>query len=598
MPIRLLPPVLVNQIAAGEVVDRPASVVKELVENALDAGATRIRVVVEGGGRDLVQVDDDGAGIPMEELPLAVAAHATSKIAAPEDLEAIGTLGFRGEALASIGSVARLTIVSRPRTQDDAGVIEVDGGRVAPVRPGAGPPGTSVRVRTLFANVPARRKFLRSEPTEAGRVIHLVETVALAHPGVAFHLSHGGRTVLDLPATEDPGRRLRDVLGPEDAAQLLPISAEEALEDGHRLSAWGAVSRPASSRPTAREMRIYLNGRPIVDRSLLHALREAYRGLLPPGRYPVGMLAVEMDPTQVDVNVHPAKSEVRFRQPSLVHQFVHRAVSRALTAADLVPALPLAADPAPARAWTGGAAVADRAPPRPEDPAWGFAVGARLAAPAAPAATPQPAATAPFAAEPGLPELRHAREVLQVHQAYLVLESPEGLLVVDQHALHERLMFEEIMARLAAGPLEKQRLLLPQVVEVGAESAAQLEGLSPLLERLGFEASLAGPRSVAIHAVPSLLASRRVEAGRFLAELLREPPESGAGRDAEAALHRVVDMMACKAAVKGGERLTPEELRVLLASRERLERATNCPHGRPTTLRIGLAELERHFGRR
>ncbi|MBM4112654.1 MAG: DNA mismatch repair endonuclease MutL, partial [Phycisphaerae bacterium] len=338
MPIRRLPPELVNQIAAGEVVERPASVVKELVENSIDAGATRISVRVEGGGRDLIEVIDDGSGIPAGELELAVASHATSKISGSDDLAKIATMGFRGEALASIGSVARLEIVSRTAQAGEAAKIEVTGGEISGPMPAAAPAGTSVRVRTLFFNVPARRRFLKSEPAEAGRVTEVMEAIAAANPSIRFRLESGGRKVLDLDAAESPRSRVEALLGRDLAPELLEISHEAALEGAGRIGVWGVVARPSASKASGRHQRLYVNGRPITDRSLLHAVKEAFRGVIDPQRYPVAVLQIEIDPAEVDVNVHPAKSEVRFRQPAAVHSFLLRAVRGALRAADLVPA--------------------------------------------------------------------------------------------------------------------------------------------------------------------------------------------------------------------------------------------------------------------
>lgn len=608
MPIRVLAPEVVNQIAAGEVVERPASVVKELVENSIDAGATRVRIRIVGGGRDLIEVVDDGAGIPAEELPLAVEAHATSKLARAEDLARISTLGFRGEALASIGSVSRLEIVSRPRSQSEAARIEVDGGRVVGPMPASGPPGTIVRVRTLFANIPARRRFLRSEQAEAGRVTELIEAISLAHPGVAFRLESGDRTVLDLAPTRDRRQRVEALLGEELVPDLLTVEHEGGLEGAGEIRVWGVVARPSASRASGRHQRLYVNSRAIVDRSLLHAVKEAFRGVIDPARYPVAVLQIEIDPAEVDVNVHPTKSEVRFRQPSAVHSFLLQAVRGALRAADLVPTLDLGARAWPGReAWTaeGARGHGDAAAPPSKllrssrsSPGFDHQVLQRALS-----ATP----SEPPAA---LPTLERVPGVLQLHQAYLVFQDSEGLVIVDQHALHERVLYEEMLSRIMGGSLERQMLLAPMMIEVGAKAAERLDSLSPLLDRLGFDAGLAGPRTVVVHAVPSFLASRRVDAGEFLAELLdsdmlpdalpdERPSESAPGNlgASEAAIHRVIDMMACKAAVKAGERLTQEEISRLLAARERVERSTNCPHGRPTTLRIPLRDLERHFGR-
>lgn len=652
-----------NQIAAGEVVERPASVVKELVENAIDAGATRVSVRIEGGGRDLIEVADDGAGIPMEELALAVTAHATSKIRSSDDLAQIATLGFRGEALASIGSVARLEIVSRPREQSEAGRVEVDGGRLTGPMPASGAPGTTVRVSTLFGHVPARRKFLRSEAAETGRITELIETMALAHPTVAFRLDNGDRRVIDLASSPDRRTRVNELLGSQLEPDLLEVDAVAgavgaAVDAGSArsrgaavaiaagsgaIAVWGVVARPSAAKATGRHQRIYVNGRAIADRSLLHAIKEAFRGVIDPARYPVAVLQIEIDPTEVDVNVHPAKSEVRFRQPSAVHAFLLRAVRASLRAADLVPMFTL--DAAPGGAVEGGGSTATTLPggqravdgrgmspggggaswlrSQPGRPQRGFDYATLHAAlarpdhapPFVPSAMEDRRGAGPERGEtpsddadelPPLPTLLRAGAVLQVHQSYLVTEDAEGIVLIDQHALHERVLYEQLFERVMRGGLERQMLLAPIIIETGPRGAERVEQLGALLGRLGFEATPAGPRSVAVHAVPSFLASRSVDAGAFLAELLDrddlDPGETGhAGEQArsasEAAIHAVIDMMACKAAVKAGERLTPEEIARLLGERERIERSTNCPHGRPTSLRIPLREIERRFGR-
>jgi len=638
VPIRKLPPELVNQIAAGEVVERPASVVKELVENAVDSGATRISVRIEGGGRDLIEVTDDGGGIPFEELPLAVAAHATSKISSSDDLSSITTLGFRGEALASIGSVSRLELISRPRGQAEAGRIEISGGEMVGPMPASGAHGTTVRVSTLFFNVPARRKFLRSESAEAGRVTELMETTALAHPGISFRVDSGSRRVLELGPAADRRARIEELLGPELKPDLLEVDARGSGEGTGAISVWGVVARPSAARATGRHQRLYVNGRAITDRSLLHAIKEAFRGVIDPARYPVAVIQLEVDPAEVDVNVHPAKTEVRFRQPSAVHSFLLRAVRSALRAADLVPHFPL--DTSVSGGATGGAGGASSGPSGGAGPGAiapapahlrgsGAGAGSSLARPSgsgagsmsAPARgragfdygtleakLAQPERSASFApgafvdrnAQPeaesmpaALPTLLRAGAVLQVHQSYLVTEDAEGIVLIDQHALHERVLYEQLFERVMRGGLERQMLLSPLMIEVGARAAERAESAAPLLARLGFDATLAGPRTVAVNAVPSFLASRNVDAGEFLAELLDREDLA----DTEPAIHAVIDMMACKAAVKAGERLTREEIARLLESRERIERSTNCPHGRPTSLRIPLREIEKRFGR-
>jgi DNA mismatch repair protein MutL len=640
MPIRRLPALLVNQIAAGEVIERPASVVKELVENAIDAKATRIDIEIEDGGRELIRVSDDGVGIPPGELELAVAPHATSKIERQEDLDAIATMGFRGEALASIASVSRLSLLSRPRSEASGALIEAEGDAVGAVKPAAASVGTVVTVRNLFFNTPARRKFLKTDVTEASRIAEMIESIALAHPRIAFTLRSKGRDVIDLASTDSPKRRALDVLGRELDGQMLEVSADDTADRG--LSLWGLIGRPEIARANATHQRLYLNGRPIRDRALQHALREAYRGLIEPGRYPTLLLFIEMDPRQVDVNVHPTKAEVRFRNQQAVHGSVLHAVRRRLREADLTPSIDLSRAAMPDSAAAGllrsfppaefgrGAAISGGAMPLREvpphaDPARAFVqffhrldpkqkgfvygevrdalaredAGFALEAPSAASSTDAPTEAGRIApaAPSSLPVAERAAEILQVHSSYIVTQDEQGIVIIDQHALHERVMFEKLIARLAQGDLESQRMLMPEVVEVDRGALARLDDLRPLLARLGIDAEMIGPDSLAVHAFPSFLFERHVEVGPFMKELLERAAEGALGDSPEAALSEVLDMMACKAAVKAGDHLSPDELRELLRYRDTVERSSNCPHGRPTTLRLSISDLDRQFGR-
>ncbi len=636
MRIRKLPTLLVNQIAAGEVIERPASVVKELIENSLDAGATRIDITIEQGGATLIRISDDGAGIAEDDLLLAVEPHATSKLASAADLEAIGTFGFRGEALASIGSIARLRITSRAtaegRTAESGATLEVAGERISGVLPAGCAPGTVIEVRDLFYNTPARRKFMRSPQAEIGRINDTVQRTAMMHPRVAFTLSHNDRKTLDLPQTPDRARRCIDVLGKDIEEALLEFEHRELRGEAGQLpiSVWGLAGLPSIARGNGTAQYLAINGRPIRDRNLQHAIKEAYRGLMPMDRFPVAVVFLEMDPRQVDVNVHPAKAEVRFRQPSAVHGVVLSALRQRLLGADLTPSVG-ASD----GGWRGS--MDQRAGPGPS-PAPGPGSGTGHG----PSHATEPPRSASqfvdyfrqmdpkqkgfvyeevkrelakdnpmFAADadddsPALPLAAHpsVATILQVRNSYVVTEDEDGgILIVDQHALHERVMFEELSRRvLGEGkPLESQRLLMPEVVRAGASRQALLEELNPLLERIGIEAEPMGPDAVGVHAFPSFLFSRGVEVVPFMEELL-DKAEAGdlAAGDAtaiESALHEVIDLMSCKAAVKAGDRMTPEELNALLARRGEIERSSNCPHGRPTTLRLTLKDLEKRFGR-
>jgi DNA mismatch repair protein MutL len=587
--IHVLPPLVVNQIAAGEVVERPASVVKELVENALDAGASRIDVAIENGGRDLIRVTDDGHGIEFDELALAVAPHATSKISATEDLEAIATLGFRGEALASLASVSRMSVVSRPPQAPEAGRIDVEGDRVAETRPAPGPPGTTVTVHNLFFNTPARRKFLRTEATETGRITQAVEALALGHPQVGFTLAANNRQTIELPADEAPRDRMLSVLGRELEPELLDLSAADGGVTVH-----GLAGRPDIARGTTRHQHVFVNGRPISDRSISHAIKEAYRGLIDPARHPTIVLFMEFDPRQVDVNVHPTKAQVRFRNPSLVHGAVLHAIRGALSGADLTPEASMARAAVSAPFGSGlttspGATTADfvehfrRLDPQQK----GFVYSE----------VKQALAAETLDAEI-LPAIRPVQDVLQVHSSYLVTQDEQGLLIIDQHALHERVMFETLIDAVRKGNLESQRLLMPAMIEVDPTQVELLDSLQPLLRKIGIEAEPAGPAAIAVHAFSSFLFERRVDPPEFIGALLDKASGEGLGDDPEAVLHETLDMMACKAAVKAGDRLSDREIAELLAQRERVERSSSCPHGRPTTLRLTIRDLEKQFGRR
>lgn len=581
MPIRRLPQHVVDQIAAGEVVERPASVVKELIENSIDAGASRVAIQIEEGGTALIRVSDDGSGIPADELPLAVAAHATSKIQDAADLESVRSLGFRGEALAAIGSVSRLKVVTGIADRTAAS-IEVDHGRVSAVRPAARSRGTDIEVHTLFGQVPARRKFMKSSPAEAARITEAVEAVALANPAVAFTLRSGERQVLDLPARADWRDRVTDIFGRELRGHLIPVETAAEAEPGRGVRVRGLAGRPDTARATSRALRIHVNGRAITDRSLIHAVREAYRGLLEPSRFPTAILFLDCDPGLVDVNVHPAKSEVRFRQAAFIHRVIHRLLREALAAADLVGTLPIDAPMPEAHA------------PRSN---W-----QRLSSPAAAAATAwatRPAAAASPVEEVLVAEPRGCAPAMQVAGNWIVYGEADAIVVIDQHALHERLMFEELMARVERAPLESQHLLAPLTISADAGMIERLESLAAPLQRAGFDIRLGGAQSIAVHAVPSLLHSRGVDAGPFIKQLLeRDGPAEAVGRSTEAILADILDTMACKAAVKAGDHLSPEELQTLVARAAQTERATSCPHGRPTMLRIPVIELERRFGRR
>jgi DNA mismatch repair protein MutL len=627
-PIRKLSKTVASQIAAGEVVERPASVVKELVENSIDAGATRVRIELEAGGIELIRVSDDGKGISPEELPLAIEAHATSKIETTADLDRIATMGFRGEALASIASVARVSIRSRTAEDQGASEIRVNAGDAEAIRPASGPVGTTIEVRNLFYATPARRKFLKTPQTERSRCLNALREIAMASPAIGFVIATESKTLLDLPPGQDPKTRALAVIGKELEAQMLEVSADE-FDDARGIALWGLVGLPAIARPTAIAQHVFVNGRPVRDRTIQHAIKEAYRGLMEHSRYPTAVLMLEMSPEAVDVNVHPAKAEVRFRDSGHVHSVVHRAVKDALRKADLTPMVgSFGRSVSPMDSLLGAGTPVQSAgvdQPRPaseEERLVSFfredvprATQGRISYESLRAAMepvareehrePEPTggtehAEQTPAADPGSARAFEAKPMghLQVHQSYVVTQDDEGVVIVDQHALHERVMFEYLMERLGRGPLESQALLVPEVIEVSPAQLAALDTLGELLQAIGIEAREMGPTSVGVSAFPSFLFDRGVEIQPFLNDLLELAVQSAVPPTSEEALRDVVDMMSCKAAVKAGDKLSSDELNRLMQLRDEVERSSSCPHGRPTSIRLTLTDLEKLFHRR
>jgi DNA mismatch repair protein MutL len=607
--IQQLSQCLVNRIAAGEVIERPAAVVKELVENSIDAGATEITIEVEDGGRALVRVIDNGGGIPPEDLPLAFASHATSKLSDDEDLFRITTMGFRGEALASIGSVSQARILSRVAGQETAGEVFNRGGVITEVQAAAGNVGTTIEVRNLFFNTPARRKFIKGTSTEFGHISEMALRLALPHPSISFKLLHNGRAALDLPATSEEERLL--AAWPEEfREQRLPVNAHDA-----ELRLRGIIGLPELARPTARYQYLYLNGRSIRDRFIQHALREAYRGLTEPGRHPAAILLLQVPAGDVDVNVHPTKSEVRFRDSGRIHGLVLSAIREVLLGNDLTPAaIPMSSDAgAPRQDLREKLAEFFRqvpsgmngsAPAAAPSASGMLGLGVSSLPPSNVPWAPAPSAARGFSNEGTSSGRIHAEDVpsfakpqaaIQLHNSYLVAQSDDGLVIIDQHALHERIMYEELLARLQHGPLESQRLLIPIPMNVSEAQSALLDQVAPLLKRLGIEVAPFGPGSVAVQSFPSFL--EKLDPAAFVCELLERGEQELLDLHQEEVLHEVLDMMACKAAVKAGDPLTAPEIEALLARRELIERSSNCPHGRPTTLRLSLRDLEKQFKR-
>jgi DNA mismatch repair protein MutL len=582
--IRLLPETTANRIAAGEVVERPAAAVKELVENALDAGANRIAVSLEEGGIGRILVEDDGSGMSAEDLDLAVERHATSKLPEEAALFRIASLGFRGEALPSIGAVARLTLTSR-NGSGAAHAISVEGGRKSAVVPAAGPPGTRVEVRDLFFATPARRAFLKSPRSEAEAAVDAVRRLALAWPGVAFRVELDGRLALSLPA-QPRDARIAALLGAEFAAAALPV---EAMRGDLRLS--GLAAAPTHTRATAEHQHLVVNRRPVRDPQLRAALRVAYRELIPRGRHPAAALFLDLPPEQVDVNVHPMKTELRFRDADGVRGLLISALRRTLAVG--VGELPQARPEAPATGF------AESAPP-PILPGWSPAPAwspPRSSMPRLPLgfAAPQPA-------PPPLPELSAeegplGRPLAQLLSTYILAEAPDGALVlVDQHAAHERLTHEALKAQLAEGAVRSQPLLLPAVVERPAADIARLLEAAPALARLGLEIEGFGPGAVLVRALPALLGNP--DPGPLLADLAEELAESGEGLALADRLDAAIARLACHGSIRAGRRLAPAEMAALLRRMEATPRAATCSHGRPTFIRLDQAALEKLFGRR
>ncbi len=584
MPIRLLSATLIDQIAAGEVIERPASVVKELIENALDAGASRIEIDIEHGGLGLVRVRDDGLGIAAAELPLAVQRHATSKIATLDDLEAVASLGFRGEALPSIGSVARLRICSRTAEAADASELRVEGGVATGLQPAAHPPGTTVEVRELFYNVPARRKFVRTEPTEFGHIARTIERLALAAPGVAFRVRHNGRATLDLPAAQDAaGRdgRVARVLGSEFLARSLPIAQDGALQ----LRGW--LGLPTAARASTDGQFWYVNGRPVRDRLLGNAVRLGYRDVLYHGRHPAYVLDLRLDPRLVDVNAHPAKLELRFRDSRAVHDYVFRAIERALAASMAGGGPPVAAPPL-------GARVA----PQPQRFDFGAAHAAHAAADESRGAFAAACASNLKVSDPAAAAFADERPLgtplAQLHGLFVLAQNRRGLVLVDMHAAHERVLYEAFKPQHAAGGKPAAQQLLEPIAVSAAEH--EIDTLLAALDdfaRVGFELERLAPAQLAVRAVPALLATTDVPA--LLREVLHDLAGDRGAHHLDGAAHRVLGTLACRSAIHAHRRLTLPEMDALLRQMEATERSGQCNHGRPTWTELSLAELDRLF---
>ncbi len=617
MPIRRLPETLVNQIAAGEVVERPAAAVKELVENALDAGARHIDVVLRDGGRALIAVTDDGCGMTPEELTLAVERHATSKLP-DDDLVHISTLGFRGEALPSIGAVARLTVTSRPAAAEEAWALSVEGGKLGKPQPAAHPKGTRVEVRDLFFATPARLKFLKTARTEVSHAQDTVNRLAMAHPQVGFTLSDGERKLIGLAPAEGELfevrlKRLSALMGRDFADNALAIDAER---EGIRLT--GYVGLPTLNRGNAQQQYLFVNGRPVRDKLLYGAIRGAYQDFLARDRHPLVALFLEVPPEAVDVNVHPAKAEVRFRDPGLVRGLIVSATKHALAQAGhrasttvsetaLGALRPQSGPVAYQGSWGqgnwGGArttlprglaeATAEYNAPLHAPQGAGQLPGLDRA-PAAVAASAQ--ALAREAAEPEAESFPLGAARAQLHGTYVVAQTADGIVIVDQHAAHERLVYERMKQQLGESGVKRQMLLLPEVVELEESAAARIAERTAELEELGLVVEAFGPGAVVVREVPALLGE--VDVAGLIRDLADELAELGEALALRERLEHVCGTLACHGSVRAGRRLNPDEMNALLRQMEATPHSGQCNHGRPTYVELKLADIEKLFGRR
>jgi DNA mismatch repair protein MutL len=617
MPVRQLSEGIVNRIAAGEVVERPASVVKELVENALDAGATRIEVLTDGGGRRLIRVSDDGAGMTRQDLALAVERHATSKLP-DDDLLDIRTLGFRGEALPSIGAVARLTITTRHASEPNGWAITVDGGDKAQVKPAALGNGTRVEVRDLFFATPARLKFLKSDRSEGEAIREVVRRLAMSRPDVAFTLAGEERTPVTWAAALPgaPGRlaRLADILGPEFRANAVEVRGGRQGSAGEALAIEGFAALPTLTRANSLGQYLFVNGRPVRDKLLIGVVRAAYADYLPRDRHPIVALFVTLDPREVDVNVHPAKAEVRFRDGGLVRSVLIRSLQEALTR------------DGQRAATTGGTATIAAFRPAAMPPRGGWDWRLSPARPTDPRGVPMPvrgntaqdlaalgfaeAAQAAFdvggpSADARVDLVEPAPDLLdrplgaaraQVHETYIVAQTRDGLVIVDQHAAHERIVYERLKASLDKTGVARQILLIPEIVELDEADVERLTARAEELARYGLAIEPFGPGAVAVRETPSLL--DEIDAQALVRNLAEHMAEWDEALPLERRLMHVAATMACYGSVRAGRRLKPEEMNALLREMEATPNSGQCNHGRPTYVELKLSDIERLFGRR
>lgn len=578
--IKILPTNLVNKIAAGEVIERPASVAKELIENSLDSGADHIHIEIENGGRDLILVRDNGAGMDADDVKLAFVRHATSKLVKFSDLFAISTMGFRGEALASIAAVAQVRFASRQRGSIEGFQATVEGGAKPGFTKVGAPEGTTVEVRNLFYNVPARRKFLKTKATEMSYISGIVTRIAAAQPQTAFHLVHNGRRILSAPAARDLRERLGAIYGADLARDLL-----EAKEEDRGLLAEAIIAPPFQTRADRRMQLFFVNSRPLRDRIISRAVQDAFAGYIPPRRNPIAFVYVTIDPAEVDVNIHPAKAQVKFRNPGFVHSMVKAAIARALRSSPRLRQEPAAALSQPHdRTEDIRDAIGDfmrSAKVKQHD----FSQQLK----------PRPQEALTREAPAKIPEELPDGKILQVHNSYIVIEAPDGVAIIDQHALHERILFEELKNRFRNRTIESQRLLFPITVEITPRESAVLDEVIPTLTLLGFVIEHFGEGAAVVQSAPRVV--ERADIGECVHAVLEDYLDERRPDIGEYA-QKAMRTLACKAALKAGQLLSLEEMVMLLEMARGLESPDTCPHGRPSTIFLSLTELERRFKRR
>lgn len=585
--IEELPSVLVNQIAAGEVIERPSSVVKELIENALDADAEEVNVELKKGGKKYIRVEDDGTGIRFDDLELALKSHATSKIKKQEELQEIHTLGFRGEALASIASVSDLTLISRPEDADTAGKIRAKGGEIMDPEPMSAPPGTSVVVKNLFYHTPARKKFLKNVGTEFGRCTDVITSFALAHPSVRFEVDHNGNRVFTLPATDTPRDRIERFWSSNIADSLIEYTVDDEL-----VTARGYISPPSLYRSNTKLMRFFFNGREIENRTLFTAVKNAYQGILPPKKYPVLFLFLRVPPKTVDVNVHPTKKEVRFRKKWKLRSLLEETLRETVLEQKSTPTIKGSLEEEQTGASNGigendSSATDERVKKAIDD----FFRGRESTGDEGKTdPTEQTRRTTSV-----LPRERISK-ALQIHDSYIVQEVEDGIVLIDQHALHERIQYHKLHERLKNQNIPRQNLLTPAVVEVSSVLSETLEDVQQSLKQLGFEVESFGRNSVAVRSIPALLDGKAP--GDLLTETLEDLQENVGENESHGEVDQILRLIACHSAIKAGDSLQPEEIENLLEQKQRIQTDHACVHGRPTTLKLTLEELEKRFHRK